>query len=185
MGTRTVGLSREIYIDQNDFMEEASKKFKRLVTGGEVRLRHAYVIRCDEVIKDAHNTIIELHCSVDMDTLGKNPEGRKVKGVIHWVSVQHAVEAEVRLYDRLFSHPTPDAGKDGQDYKDLINSDSLRTLTGCCVEQNLVNAQPGDRFQFEREGYFCIDPMHTAGNKLIFNRTVTLRDTWAKIQKQR
>lgn len=182
MGLRTVHFSHEIYIDQNDFREEANKKFKRLVSGGEVRLRNAYVIRCDEVIKDDSGDIIELQCSVDMETLGKKPEGRKVKGVIHWVSVKHAVKAEVRLYDRLFTHPNPDGAKEGKDYTDYINADALRTLTHCYVEQNLADANPGDAFQFEREGYFCLDPTHTSGDKLIFNRTVTLRDTWAKIE---
>jgi glutaminyl-tRNA synthetase len=182
MGLRTVHFSHEIYIDQNDFREEASKKFKRLVSGGEVRLRNAYVIRCDEVIKNGNGEIIELRCSVDRDTLGKNPEGRKVKGVIHWVSAHHAVDAEIRLYDRLFNHPNPDGAKEGKDFKDYINPDALRTLTHCYVEQVLADASPGDAFQFEREGYFCLDPMHTAGDKLIFNRTVTLRDTWARIE---
>lgn len=182
MGLRTVHFSHEIYIDRNDFREEASKKFKRLVSGGEVRLRNAYVIRCDEVIKDDSGDIIELRCSVDMETLGRKPEGRKVKGVIHWVSAKHAVEAEVRLYDRLFTHPNPDGAKEDKDYRDYINPDALRTLTHCYVEQNLADASPGDAFQFEREGYFCLDPVHTAGDKPIFNRTVTLRDTWAKIE---
>ena len=183
-GMRTLPFSHELYIDQHDFREEASKKFKRLVTGGEVRLRHAYVIRCDEVIKNNNGDIIELRCTADLDTLGKNPEGRKVKGVIHWVSARHAVEAEVRLYDRLFNHPTPDNSKDGKDYSDHINPDSLRTLTLCYVESHLADAYAGDRFQFEREGYFCLDTMHTAGDKLIFNRTVSLRDSWAKIEKK-
>ena len=184
MGSRQVPFCREIYIDQNDFMEEASGKFKRLVSGGEVRLRNAYVIRCDEVIKDGHGNIVELRCSVDMETLGRNPEGRKVKGVIHWVSARHGMEAEVRLYDRLFSHPVPDNTKDGKDYKDHLNPDSLRTLTRCFLEPALADAGPGDRFQFEREGYFCLDPMHQAGNTPVFNRTVTLRDTWAKIEQK-
>jgi glutaminyl-tRNA synthetase len=181
MGTRILHFCNELYIDQSDFEEVPPKKYKRLTVGGEVRLRNAYVIRCDEVIKDVHGEIIELHCSYDPDTLGKNPEGRKVKGVIHWVSARHAVEAEVRLYDRLFSHPNPDASKDGKDYKEHINPDSLRTLTQCYLEWSLGDAKPGDNFQFEREGYFCLDPMHLLGNKPIFNRTVTLRDTWAKI----
>lgn len=184
MGARPVPFCSELYIDQNDFLEEASKKFKRLVSGGEVRLRNAYVIRCDEVIKDGHGNIVELRCSADMETLGRNPEGRKVKGVIHWVSARHGVEAEVRLYDRLFAHPTPDNTKDGKDYKDHLNPDSLRTLTKCYLEPALVEAGPGDRFQFEREGYFCLDPMHQTGNILVFNRTVTLRDTWAKIEQK-
>ena len=182
MGTRHVPFSREVYIDKNDFMEiPPNNKFKRLIAGGEVRLRNAYVIKCNEIIKDAHGEVIELHCSYDADTLGKNPEGRKVKGVIHWVSVPHALPAEVRLYDRLFSHPTPDAVRDGGDYKDHINPESLLTLTQAMLEPGLTRAQPGQTFQFEREGYFCAEEIHTADGKAIFNRTVTLRDTWAKI----
>jgi glutaminyl-tRNA synthetase len=184
MGTRTLPFSREVYIDRNDFREEAPKKFKRLVSGGEVRLRNAYVIRCDEVIKDAHGEIIELHCSCDAATLGANPEGRKVKGVIHWVSVAHAVEAEIRLYDRLFNAPAPDAGKDGTDYRDHLNPDSLRTLTGCRVEPLLAEAGHEEHFQFEREGYFCVDSVHSSPTRLVFNRTVTLRDSWAKLAQQ-
>jgi glutaminyl-tRNA synthetase len=183
MGSRSLVLTRELYIDREDFREEASKKFKRLVTGGEVRLRNAYVIRCDEVIKDSHGEIIELRCSYDPDTLEANPEGRKVRGVIHWVSARHGVAAEVRLYDRLFSHPTPDAAEEGGDYKAHLNPDSLRTLTQCCLEPSLASAQPGDCFQFEREGYFCVDPDHSH-DKPVFNRTVTLRDSWAKIEQQ-
>ena len=184
MGTRTLLFSREVYIDRNDFREEAPGKFKRLVSGGEVRLRNAYVIRCDEVIKDAHGEIIELHCRYDAATLGANPEGRKVKGVIHWVSVPHAVEVEIRLYDRLFSHPAPDAGKDGADYIDHLNPDSLRTLTGCMVEPALTGAVAVENYQFEREGYFCIDSVHSTPARLVFNRTVTLRDSWAKMQQK-
>ena len=183
MGSRTLVLTRELYIDREDFREEASKKFKRLVTGGEVRLRNAYVIRCDEVIKDSHGEIIELRCSYDPDTLEANPEGRKVRGVIHWVSARHGIAAEVRLYDRLFGHPTPDAAEEGGDYKAHLNPDSLRTLTQCCLEPSLSSAQPGDCFQFEREGYFCVDPDHSH-DKPVFNRTVTLRDSWAKIEQQ-
>jgi len=185
MGKRRVPFAREIYIERDDFQEVApNKKFKRLVAGGEVRLRNAYVIRCDEVIKDAHGEIIELRCSYDPATLGANPEGRKIKGVIHWVSAAHAVTAEVRLYDRLFSHPTPDASKDGKDYKAHINPDSLRTLTHCCLEQALACAGPGDGFQFEREGYFCRDESISADGRPVFNRTVSLRDSWAKIEGQ-
>jgi len=184
MGSRTVPFTRELYIDQNDFREEASKKFKRLVSGGEVRLRNAYVIRCDEVIKDAHGEVIELHCSHDPDTLGANPEGRKVKGVIHWVSAEYGLSAELRLYDRLFNQPMPDSGKDGQEYTDHLNPDSLKTLTGCIVEPALAEAAAGERFQFEREGYFCMDVKLSVPGELIFNRTVTLRDSWAKIEQQ-
>jgi len=186
MGSRMLSFTRELYIDRNDFMEVApNKKFKRLVTGGEVRLRNAYVIRCDEVIKDSAGEIIELHCSYDADTLGANPEGRKVKGVIHWVSASHGVPAEIRLYDRLFSQATPDAAKGEGVFTDHLNSESLLTLTNCVVEPALAEAEPGARFQFEREGYFCVDPVHAEDGRLIFNRTVTLRDSWAKLEQQR
>jgi len=183
MGSRKIPFSREIYIDQDDFKEEANKKYKRLVLGKEVRLRNAYVIRCDEVIKNEQGDIIELRCVYDEETLGANPEGRKVKGVIHWVSASHAIEAEVRLYDRLFSHPTPDDGKEGVGYKERINPDSLHTLSYCYLEPSLKDAEPGERFQFEREGYFCKDSMQI-GDKPVFNLTVTLRDSWAKIEQQ-
>jgi len=184
MGTRTIPFTAELYIDKNDFLETASKKFKRLVAGGEVRLRNAYVIRCDEVIKDDKGEIIELHCSHDSATLGANPEGRKVKGVIHWVSAEYGIEAEVRQYDRLFSHPAPDTSKDDKDYREYLNPDSLRTITQSIVEPILAEAEPGERFQFEREGYFCLDSRQQEGSPMVFNRTVTLRDSWAKIEAQ-
>jgi len=183
LGKRILPFCRELYIDKNDFAEVPPPKFKRLVLGGEVRLRSAYVIRCEEIIKDGDGNPIELRCTYDVDTLGKKPEGRKVKGVVHWVSAKHAIPAEVRLYDRLFSHPAPDNSKDGKDFKDHINSDSLRTLTGCVIESNLLDAKPGDSFQFEREGYFTLDEAKTAQGHVIYNRTVTLRDSWAKINK--
>ena len=182
MGSRKLLFAREVYIDREDFREEANKKFKRLVFGKEVRLRNAYVIRCDEVIKDAQGEIIELHCSYDADTLGHNPEGRKVKGVIHWVSVEHAIPAEVRLYDRLFNHPNPDSTEG--DYHDHLNPDSLLTLTQCMIEPALGEAKSGEVFQFEREGYFCVDTEHLRDGKAVFNRTVTLRDTWAKLEEK-
>ena len=184
MGVRTLPFTREVYIEREDFREEASSKFKRLVSGGEVRLRNAYVIRCDEVVKDAYDEVIELHCSYDPATLGVNPEGRKVKGVIHWVSARFGVPAEIRLYDRLFSHPTPDATRDGKNYKEYINPDSLHTLTQCIVEPGLAGSVPGESFQFEREGYFCRDARLSAGPDLVFNRTVTLRDSWTRIEGQ-
>ena len=176
-GSREVPFGRELYIDRGDFAEDPPKGYKRLVPGGEVRLRNAYVIRCDEVIKDGLGEVIELRCSVDAATLGKNPEGRKVKGVIHWVPAAEAVPAEVRLYDRLFSVPQPGAG--GRDFRTDLNPESLRTLTGCVLEPGLARAQPGDRFQFEREGYFIVDP-DSSPERPLFNRTVTLRDTWGK-----
>ncbi|MCG6898750.1 MAG: glutamine--tRNA ligase/YqeY domain fusion protein [Gammaproteobacteria bacterium] len=183
-GTRIIPFTAELYIDKEDFREVASKKFKRLVGGGEVRLRNAYVIRCDEIIRDEHGEIIELHCSYDPATLGANPEGRKVKGVIHWVSAVYGIEAEIRLYDRLFNTPAPDAAKEGKDYKEYLNPDSLRTLTHCIVEPSLKESQPGERFQFEREGYFCVDLQQADCGGLVFNRTVTLRDSWAKLEQQ-
>ena len=181
-GKRTIAFSREIYIDKEDFRESANNKFKRLVLDKEVRLRAGYVIRCDKVIKDEQGEITELRCSYDPDTLGKNPEGRKVKGVIHWVSAAHAVQAEVRLYDRLFNHPTPDDGKDGVDFKERINPASLVVLSQCMLEPALADAEPGERFQFEREGYFCRDA--GSPDSLVFNRTVTLRDSWAKEEQK-
>ena len=181
-GKRQIPFTRELYIDREDFREQANKKFKRLVLDKEVRLRSAYVIRCDKVIKDDAGEIIELRCSYDPDTLGKNPEGRKVKGVIHWVSAEQAIEAEVRLYDRLFNHPTPDDGKDGVDFKERINPDSLQRLSKCMLEPSLANAKAGERFQFEREGYFCRDA--GSPDTLVFNRIVTLRDSWAKEEKK-
>lgn len=184
MGMRMVPFTRELYIDQHDFMEEPARKFKRLVPGGEVRLRYAYVIRCDKVIKDERGDIIELRCSYDPATLGLDPKGRKVKGVIHWVSATYGSAAEIRLYDRLFNHPMPDAAKDERDFKEHLNPDSLRTLTRSYVEPDLASAKSGETFQFEREGYFCREAGTTAEGEPIFNRTVSLRDTWAKIEQK-
>ncbi len=183
-GSRSLPFTREIYIERDDFREEAPRKFKRLVSGGEVRLRYAYVIRCHEVLKSNQGEIIELRCTYDPGTLGADPEGRKVKGVIHWVSATHGAEAEIRLYDRLFNHPRPDLGGENQDFRELLNPDSLRTLTRCRVEPALATAKAGERFQFERVGYFSVDPARAAGGVPVFNRIVTLRDTWAKIEKQ-
>jgi glutaminyl-tRNA synthetase len=183
MGTRLIPFTREIYIDREDFAEDPPKGFKRLVPGGEVRLRNAYVIRCDGVIKDEAGEVVELRCSHDPGTLGKMPEGRKVKGVIHWVSAAHGATAEVRLYDRLCSVPEPGASRG--DFLADLNPDSLRSLTGCRVEPRLAAAEPGERFQFEREGYFVADKS-SRPDRLVFNLTVGLRDTWGKIeQKQR
>jgi glutaminyl-tRNA synthetase len=182
-GEREIHLTREVYIDKADFREEANRKYKRLVTGGEVRLRNAYVIRADEVIKDDNGEIIELKCSYDPDTLGANPEGRKVRGVIHWVSATEGVPAEIRLYDRLFNHPAPDSDKSVADWKEHINPESLVTKTDCMVEKALSESTAGDTYQFEREGYFCRDK-EESDDKIIFNRVVTLRDSWAKIEQQ-
>lgn len=182
-GSRTLPFCRELYIDTEDFREIPPPKYKRLVAGGEVRLRNAYVIRCTEVIKNAQGEIIELRCSYDPATLGANPEGRKVKGVIHWVSARHAIEAEVRLYDRLFSVANPDAAaaEQGADFKAFINPDSLSVLERCYLEPALADAQPGEAVQFEREGYFCLDAGQAAQGRPVWNRTVSLRDSWAKI----
>jgi glutaminyl-tRNA synthetase len=177
MGSRSIPFGREVYIDREDFAEVPAKGFKRLIPGGEVRLRNAYVIRCDQVIKDEAGEVVELRCSYDPATLGKNPEGRKVKGVIHWVSAAESVLAEVRLYDRLFQVPEPGAGK--SDFRPDLNSDSLRTLTHCRLEPVLGAAQPGERFQFERAGYFVVD-QDSRPDRLVFNHTVALRDTWAR-----
>ncbi len=185
MGCRTLPMTREVYIDRDDFMEiKPNKKFKRLVTGGEVRLRNSYVIRCDEVVKDDSGEIIELKCSYDPETLGKNPgDGRKVKGVIHWVSAKYAVEAQVRLYDRLFMVPMPDAKNEMREYTDLLNPKSLVILDKCYLEPSLTDAGNGVQYQFEREGYFTLDS-HDHGNKVVWNRTVTLRDSWEKIESK-
>jgi len=184
MGRRSLRFARELYIDRGDFREEAPRKFKRLVAGGEVRLRNAYVIRCNEVVKDEAGEICELRCSYDAGTLKADPEGRKVRGVIHWVPVAHAVEVEVRLYDRLFGHAYPDAGREGRDFREHLNPDSLRVPTSCYVEPSLSGAAPGSRYQFEREGYFCVDTVDSTADRLVFNRTVTLRDSWAKLEQQ-
>jgi len=177
MGKRNITLTREIFIDRADFREQANKKYKRLVLGGEVRLRNAYVIRCDEAVKDGEGNIIELRCSYDPDTLGKNPEGRKVRGVIHWVSATLGERVEVRLYDRLFKSPMP--GRDG-DFRDDLNPESLRVISDCVVEPTLTEAAQGDRFQFEREGYFCLDSEDSRPDRPVFNRIVSLRDSWGK-----
>ncbi len=177
LGKRLVPFSKVILIEQDDFAENPPPKFKRLVVGGEIRLRGSYVIQCNEVIKDADGNIAELRCSYDLNTLGKNPEGRKVKGVIHWVSEPHSKPAELRLYNRLFSVPAPD---NEENFLDVINSDSLEVLTDCRVEASLANAQPESRYQFERTGYFCFDAIDSVDGKLVFNRTVTLRDNWEK-----
>ena len=177
LGKRSVPFSRVVLIEQDDFAEIPPPKFKRLIEGGEVRLRGSYVIKCNEVIKNADGLVTELRCSYDADTLGKNPEGRKVKGVIHWVSEQHAHRAEIRLYDRLFTVPNPD---NEENFLDAINPDSLEVLTDCRVEASLAQAQPENRYQFERTGYFCLDAVDSVNGKLVFNRTVTLREGWVK-----
>lgn len=180
MGERKISFTRTIYIDHNDFEEVPPPGFKRLIAGGEVRLRGCYVIKCEEVIKDAEGNIQELRCSYDVATLGAKPEGRKVKGVIHWVPADESIDVEVRLYDRLFSHEAPDSAEG--DYRDFINPESLMVLRGCKAEPSLVNAVAEERFQFEREGYFCVDKIDSAPQQPVFNLTVGLRDTWARKQ---
>ncbi len=182
-GTRKVPFSRELYIEQDDFMESPPKKFYRLAPGREVRLRYAYFITCTDVSKDADGNITELHCTYDPATRGGDaPDGRKVKSTLHWLSAPHALKAEVRLYDHLFKNENPDDAPEDRDFKSNLNPDSLQILTDCRVEPSLADTKPLSRYQFERLGYFCIDPDSSTDN-LIFNRTVTLRDTWAKIQK--
>jgi len=184
-GSRTVPFSRVLYIEQDDFREDPPKKFFRLAPGQEVRLRYAYIIKCENVIKDDKTgEVLELHCTYDPETKSGSPKsGRMVKGTIHWVSAAHAIEAEVRLYDRLFVKPNPDDTKDGSDFRDYVNPNSLEALSSCRVEPSLAGAVPGSRYQFERLGYFCVDSVDSTPGKLVFNRTVPLRDTWAKIEK--
>jgi glutaminyl-tRNA synthetase len=183
-GTRRLPFSRVLYIERDDFREDPPKDFFRLAPGREVRLRWAYFIKCEQVVKDPRTgEVVELHCTYDPATRGGNaPDGRKVKGTIHWVSAPHAVEAEVRLYDHLFIKPDPDDVEEGQDYKANLNPNSLEVLTGCKLEPSLASAGPGSRFQFERLGYFCVDSKDSAPGRLVFNRSVSLRDTWAKIE---
>jgi glutaminyl-tRNA synthetase len=181
-GTRKVPFSRELYIEQEDFMENPPKKFYRLAPGREVRLRYAYFITCTNAVKDKNGQIVELHCTYDPATRGGDaPDGRKVKSTLHWVSANHALPAEVRLYDHLFTTPNPDDVEENKDFTSNLNPNSLDVLKDCRVEPSLANIKPLSRFQFERLGYFCIDP-DSSTDKLVFNRTVTLRDEWAKIK---
>ena len=181
MGTRTTTFSKTIYIERDDFLEDAPKKFFRLSVGREVRLRYAYYITCTDFVKDDNGEVIELICTYDPETKGgSSPDGRKVKGTIHWVSAEHAIDATVNLYDRLFTHPNP-AGE--EDFTEHLNPESLTVLQGCKLEPSLVDAQLDTHYQFERTGYFFLDKDSNASN-LTFNRTVTLRDAWAKIDKQ-
>ena len=183
-GTRQVPFSNEIYIERDDFMEDPPKRFFRLAPGREVRLRYAYFITCTDVVKDAEGNVTELHCTYDPATRGGDSrDGRKVKATLHWVSVHQALEAVVRLYDHLFTKESPEEVAEHEDFTVNLNPDSLQTLTDCRVEPSLTGAEPGSRYQFERLGYFCVDPDGPAGGCLIFNRTVALRDTWTKIQK--
>jgi glutaminyl-tRNA synthetase len=182
-GTRDVPFARELYIERDDFMEDPPKKFFRLAPGREVRLRNAYLVTCQEVVKDAAGAIVELRCTYDAATRGGDaPDGRKVKATLHWVSAAHAVEGEVRLYDRLFTAEDPEGAADtaGVTFLDLLNPASLEVLRGCRLEPMLGDAPAGTRYQFERLGYFAVDP-DTAPGAPVFNRTVSLKDTWAKV----
>jgi glutaminyl-tRNA synthetase len=183
-GTRQVPFSRVLYIERDDFMEKPVPKYFRLFPGNEVRLRYAYLVTCTGVTKDADGNVTEVHCTYDPATRGGNtPDGRKVKSTIHWVSARHAVDAQVRLYEHLFTKEDPDDAAPGQDWRANINPRSLETVSAK-VEPSLGGARAGDKFQFERQGYFCVDP-DTTPDRPVFNRTVTLRDSWAKIEKKR
>lgn len=182
MGKRKIYFSREIYVERDDFREDPPKNFYRLYPGNEVRLKYAYIIKCNEVIKDDDGNIKELHCTYDPETRSGSACKRTVRGTIHWVSISHSYKAEVRLYDRLFLVENPLA-IENRDFKEFINPNSLKILNDCYIESNFINAKAGDKFQFERLGYFCVDPDSTDTYK-IFNRTVSLKDTWAKIEKK-
>jgi len=186
MGSRKIPFSRELYIEREDFMESPSKKYFRLAPGREVRLMHAYYVKCERIVKDEKTgEVLQVHCTYDPETRGGWSEnGRKVKGTLHWVSANHSLEAEVRLYNHLFLKENPDDVEDDKDFKSNLNPNSLETLAGCQIEPSLIDANPGNRYQFLRQGYFCVDPDSSSG-KPVFNRTVSLRDTWAKIQKSR
>jgi glutaminyl-tRNA synthetase len=183
-GTRMVPFSRELYIERTDYREDAPRKWFRLAPGREVRLRYAYFITCVEAIKDENGEVVELHCTYDPATRGGSaPDGRKVRGTLHWVSAPHSVQAEVRLYDRLFSVGNPLAVEEGQDWIEHLNPNSLEVLTGCRLEPSLDGAAGGTIVQFERNGYFCVDAEDSTAEALVFNRTVSLRDTWARIER--
>lgn len=184
-GKRLIPFSKVLIIEKDDFMEDPPKKYFRLSPGNEVRLRYGYYVKCTHVVKDENGEILEVHCTYDPETRGGySPDGRKVKGTIHWVSAQHALDAEIRLYDRLFNTPDPDNTEEGKTFLDNLNPDSLTILAGCKVEPSLENSIPGDRFQFERQGYFCSD-LDSTQDALVFNRTVSLKDSWAKISQNK
>jgi glutaminyl-tRNA synthetase len=184
MGMRKVPFSREIYIEREDFMEDPPKKFYRLAPGREVRLRYAYFIKCVDVVKDEKGEVVELRCTYDPATRGgDSPDGRQVKATLHWVSVPDALDAEVRLYDHLFLLENPNEVKDGADFASALNPNSLVVLNSCKLEPSLREAKPGTRIQFERQGYFCVDTKDSRPGAPVFNRTATLRDTWAKVSK--
>ena len=184
-GTRRVPFSREVWIERTDFMEDAPKKYFRFSPGREVRLRYAYLVTCTDVVKNDAGEVVEIHGTHDPDSRGGNaPDGRRVRGTVHWVSARHAVPAEVRLYDRLFSVPNPDDAPEGKTFLDNLNPDSLEILDGARVEPALTEAKPGDPIQFERHGYFAFDPKFSSADRPVFNRAVSLRDSWAKIAKK-
>jgi len=182
-GKRLVPFSKVLFIEKDDFMENPPKKYFRLSPGNEVRLRYGYYVKCTHIVKDDNGEILEVHCTYDPETRGGySPDGRKVKGTIHWVSAHHALDAEIRLYDRLFNTPDPDNTEEGKTFLDNLNPDSLTILAGCKIEPSLKNSLAGDRFQFERQGYFCTD-LDSTQDSLVFNRTVSLKDSWAKISQ--
>jgi len=184
MGSRKIPFSKVIYVERDDFMEEPPRKFFRLGPGREVRLRYAYFITCNDFIKDGDGEVIELRCTYDPETRGGNaPDGRKVKGTIHWVSAEHALDAEVRIFDRLFNDPEPDSNKHDKDWKEFLNPDSKEILNNAKLEPSLATATAGDQFQFERLGYFNVDVKDSSEGKPVFNRTITLRDSWSKRQR--
>ncbi|MFB3116470.1 MAG: glutamine--tRNA ligase, partial [Gammaproteobacteria bacterium] len=181
MGSRIVPFSKVIYVEHDDFMEEPPRKFFRLGPGREVRLRYAYFITCNEIIKDEHGDVVELRCTYDPETKGGNaPDGRKVRGTIHWVSAEHALDAEVRVYDRLFNDPEPDSNQHDRDWKEFLNPESIEILDNAKLEHSLSKAKTGDQFQFERLGYFNVESKNSKADKLVFNRTIPLRDSWSK-----
>jgi glutaminyl-tRNA synthetase len=183
MGTRKIPFAREIYIEQTDFMEVPPKGYHRLVPGGEVRLRYAFIIKCEEVLKNDKGEVVELHCTYDPETRsGTGTSKKKVRGTIHWVSTKHAINAEIRLYDRLFTVEAPDADKE-KGFLELLNPTSLEIVSTALIEPSLKDSKPGSRFQFERHGYFCVDTKYTTKEKLVFNRTVTLKNSWGAKQK--
>jgi glutaminyl-tRNA synthetase len=183
-GTRKVPFSRVLYIEQDDFREEPPKGYFRLSPGREVRLRYGYFVRCTNLVKNEKGEIVEVRCAYDPATRGGNaPDGRKVKATIHWVSAAHAIEAEARLFDKLFTKPDPNQVEEGQDFTANLNPESSVVLTDCKLEPSLAGAAAGTRYQFERLGYFCVDRDSTPG-KLVFNRTVALKDAWARIEKK-
>jgi len=183
VGKRKVPFSKELYIEHDDFMEDPPKKFYRLSAGREVRLRYAYFITCNEVIKNDEGEVVELHCTYDPETKGGNaPDGRKVKATIHWVSAKYAIKREVRLYDRLFTVPEPESNKEEKEFTEFLNPESLTVLKDCYLEPSLAEAKPGVNYQFERLGYFIVDPVNSSDGNPVFNRTLTLRDAWAKVK---